>query len=187
MAKLIYSMLASLDGYVADAEGRFEWAAPDAEVHGFINDLSRPIGTYLLGRRMYEVLAVWDGIADQAGHEPHIGEFAELWAGADKVVYSRTIADPLGPRTRIESEFEPDAVRQLKAAGAGDLAIGGPGLAGQALGAGLVDELQLYVAPVVIGAGTRVLPDGVRLGLELLDERRFDGGFAFLRYGVDQP
>ena len=182
MADLIYSAIASLDGYIADEEGNFRWAAPDEEVHAFVNDLARPIGTYLLGRRMYEVLAYWE--APPAPDEQHDveKEFAEIWQAADKVVYSRTLGASLNPRTRIERDFAPEAVRHLKAQSDRDLAIGGPELAAHAIRAGIVDEYQLFVVPVIIGAGKQSLPRDARVGLELLDERRFGNGTVFLRY-----
>ena len=181
MAKLIYSAIASLDGYVADEDGSFDWAEPDEEVHRFVNDLERPVGTYLFGRRMYEVMVFWEtvGIADQP---PFVRDFAEIWRAADKIVYSKTLETVSSARTRIERDFDLDAVRRLKATAERDLAVGGPDLGGQALAAGLVDELHLFVAPVVVGGGTRALPDGVRMELELLDERRFASGVVHLRY-----
>jgi dihydrofolate reductase len=181
MAELIYSALASLDGYVADEDGKFDWAEPDEEVHTFVNDLSRPIGTYLLGRRMYEVLVAWETI-DLSDEPPVIRDFAEIWRAADKIVYSRTLETVSSARTRIERDFDPDAVRQLKAAADRDLAVGGPELAAQAFEAGLVDECHLFLSPVVVGGGKQSLPDNVRLQLELLDERRFGNGTVFLRY-----
>ena len=181
MGKLVYSAIASLDGYTADASGRFDWAAPDAEVHAFVNDLERGAGTYLYGRRMYETMAVWETM-DVAAEPQPMRDYAEIWRAADKIVYSRTLAEPSTPRTRIVRDFDPDAIRELKAAAGRDLTIGGPGLAGQALRAGLVDELQLLLVPVVVGGGTRTLPDGLRLDLELLDERRFASGVVYLRY-----
>jgi dihydrofolate reductase len=181
VAKLIYSPIASLDGYVADEDGNFDWAEPDEEVHRFVNDLERPVGTYLYGRRMYEVMLFWEtaGGADQPAF---VRNFAELWRAADKIVYSKTLETVSSARTRIEREFDPEAVRQLKARAERDLTVGGSGLAGQALAAGLVDECHFFVAPVVVGGGTRALPDGVRLDLELLDERRFTSGVVYLRY-----
>jgi dihydrofolate reductase len=182
MAKLIYSAIASLDGYVADENGKFDWAAPDAEVHTFVNDLERPVGTYLYGRRMYEVMAYWETAHTVADQTPIARDFAEIWRAADKVVYSRTLDEVSSARTRIERAFDPQAVRKLKASAERDLGIGGPELAAQALEAGLVDELQLFLAPVVVGGGNRALPDNVRVKLELLDERRFGNGMVFLRY-----
>jgi dihydrofolate reductase len=181
MAKLIYLAITSLDGYVADEDGRFDWGEPDEQVHAFVNDLVRPVGTHLLGRRMYEVMVVWETIS-LADQPPYIRDFAELWQAADKVVYSKTLETVSSARTRIERDFDPDAVREMKAAAERDLAVSGPELAAQAFEAGLVDELQLFVAPIVVGGGKQSLPDGIRLGLELLDERRFDNGMIHLRY-----
>ncbi len=181
MARLIYSAIASLDGHTADASGGFAWAAPGPDVHAFINGLERETGTYLYGRRMYETMAVWETM-DVSG-EPHpMRDYAEIWRAADKVVYSRTLREPATPRTRIEREFDPAAVGEMKAAAGRDLSIGGPGLAAHALRAGLVDELQLFLVPVVVGGGTRALPDDLRLDLELGDERRFASGVVYLRY-----
>ena len=179
MAKLIYSAIASLDGYVADENGNFDWAAPDEEVHSFVNDLLRPVGTHLLGRRMYDVMAVWETLTDQA---PVMRDFAEIWRSADKIVYSRTLESVSSARTRIERDFDPEAVRQLKASAGRDIAVGGPELAAQALRAGLVDECHLFVTPVVVGGGNRSLPDNVRLDLDLRDVRRFGNGVVYLRY-----
>ena len=181
MAKLIYLAIASLDGYIADEDGKFDWGEPDEDVHAFVNDLERPVGTYLFGRRMYEVMLAWEtlNLADQP---PVIAEFAEIWRAADKIVYSRTLKTVSSARTRIDREFEPAAVRQLKAAAGRDLSIGGPALAAGAFEAGLVDELHLFVAPIVVGGGKESLPDKVRLKLELLDERRFGSGMVYLRY-----
>ena len=183
MAKLIYAVLGSLDGYFEDADGGFDWAAPDEEVHAFVNDLERPIGTYLYGRRMYETMVFWE-TASTDGEPEAFRDYAELWRSAEKVVYSRTLAEPTSTRTRIERELDPDAVRQLKLAATADISIGGGDLAGQALGAGLVDEFHVFVYPVVIGGGKRILPDDVRVQLELLDERRFQSGVVHLHYGV---
>jgi dihydrofolate reductase len=179
MAKLIYSALMSLDGYNADEDGNFDWAEPDEEVHSFVNDLERPAGTYLYGRRMYEVMAAWETVTDQT---PHIRDFAEIWRAADKVVYSRTLETPSSARTRIERDFDPEAVRRMKAAAGSDLSVGGPDLAAHAFRAGLVDECHLFLAPVVVGGGNRALPDKVRVPLELLEERRFGNGVVYLRY-----
>jgi dihydrofolate reductase len=177
-------MIASLDGYVADAEGSFDWAAPDAEVHGFANELQRSVGTCLYGRRMYETMAVWETMDAAPDSEPVIRDFAQLWRAADKIVYSTTLETVTSARTRIGREFDPEAVRRLKATADRDISVAGPVLAAAALAAGLVDELQLLIAPVVVGGGRRVLPDGVRLDLELLDQRRFASGFAFLHYAA---
>jgi dihydrofolate reductase len=181
MAKLLYSAIASLDGYVADADGRFDWAEPDEEVHRFVNDLERPVGTYLYGRRMYETMAFWE-VQDFSGAPPFVRDFAELWRAADKVVYSTTLETVSTARTRLERAFDSDAVRGMKAQAGRDISVGGPELAAQAIAAGLVDEYQLFVAPAVVGGGKRWLPDHVRLDLELLDERRFESGVVFLRY-----
>jgi dihydrofolate reductase len=181
MAKLIYAAITSLDGYVADRDGSFAWAAPDEEVHGFVNELQRPIGTYLYGRRMYEVMAAWETM--QTVDEPSVmKDYAEIWQAADKIVYSTTLDAVSSARTRIERNFDADAVRQLKAASESDLSVGGSRLAAHVIEAGLVDEYHLFLIPVVVGGGTRALPDGVRLSLELLDERRFRGGFVHLHY-----
>ena len=181
MARLIYPTICSLDGYVADAAGHFDWGEPDEEVHAFVNELERPLGTCLYGRRMYEVLVVWETMALE-GEPEVIRDFAEIWRAADKVVYSRTLEGVASERTRLEREFDPEAVRRLKGEAKRDIGIGGPELAGQALAAGLVDELQLMVAPVLVGGGKRALPDGVRVELEPVEERRFGSGFVFLRY-----
>jgi dihydrofolate reductase len=183
VARLIYSTISSLDGYVADADGNFDWAAPDEEVHAFVNELERPVGTYLYGRRMYEVMTFWETV--DVGSEPQVmRDFAEIWRAADKVVYSRTLGEPSSAKTRIEPEFDPEAVRELIASASSDVGIGGPEIAAEALRAGLVDECQVFLAPVVVGTGKRSLPDGVFARLELLEQRRFDSGFAYLRYGV---
>ncbi len=184
MARLIYSAITSLDGYIADEDGNFDWAAPDDEVHAFVNDLERPIGTYLYGRRMYEVMAAWDDARILAGQSPVAHDFAAIWRAADKIVYSGTLEAVSSARTRLERVFEPDAVREMKADAERDISVGGPGLAAQAIRAGLVDELQFFVTPVVVGGGKRALPVDVRLELELLEERRFGGGVVYLRYRV---
>jgi dihydrofolate reductase len=182
MAKLIYTAITSLDGYVADKGGRFEWAEPDEEVHTFVNDLVRPAGTYLYGRRMYEVMAVWETMHTRADQPPFVLDFARIWQGADKIVYSKTLKAASSARTRIERDFDPEAVRQLKSQAAHDLTIGGPGLAALAIKAGLVDEYHLIVAPMIVGGGKPSLPNNVRLRLELLDERRFGNGMVHLHY-----
>jgi dihydrofolate reductase len=182
MARLIYSGLISVDGYMADREGNFDWAEPDAEVHAFVNELQRTVGTYLFGRRMYEVLAVWEHPEDFGEVPGYIRDFAEQWQAADKVVYSRTLQDVSTARTRIEREFSADAVGRLKDGADRDLAIGGPEIAAEAIRAGLVDEFQMFLTPVAVGGGKRFLPDSVRLGLDLLEERRFGNGTVFLRY-----
>lgn len=183
MAKLIYSSNTSLDSYVADADGSFDWSAPDEQVHAFLNDLVRPVGTHLLGRGMYEVLVAWETI-DGAGHPQPIQDFAEIWRRWDKIVYTRTLREPSSTRTRIEHSFDPEAVRALKASATSDLAIGGATLAAQAIKAGLVDELHQFISPVIVGGGLPFLPHDVRLNLELIDERRFDNGVVFVQYRV---
>ena len=182
MAKLIYSAITSLDGYVADEEGDFDWAAPDDEVHAFVNDLERRAGTYLYGRRMYEVMVYWEAALTVADQPAVARDFAQIWQAADKIVYSSTLETVSSARTRIERDFDPEAVRQMKASADRDLTVGGPDLAGQAIRAGLVDELHLFVTPVVVGGGTRALPNGVRAQLDLLDERRFASGVVHLHY-----
>ena len=186
MAKLIYPAITSLDGYVADEDGNFDWAEPDEEVHTFINDLERPVGTYLYGRRLYEVMLAWESLplADQP---PFIKDFAEIWQAADKIVYSGTLESVSSARTRIERDFDPEAVRQLKASTGRDISVGGPDLAAQAIKAGLVDEHRLFVASIVVGGGKRSLPNDVRLKLELLDERRFGNGMVHLHYRTGNP
>jgi dihydrofolate reductase len=184
MARLIYATIASLDGYVADAEGNFDWAEPDEEVHRFVNDLERPIGTYLYGRRMYDVMVFWETAATVADEPPFVTEFAEIWKAAEKIVYSKTLAVVSSVRTRIETDFDPVAIRHLKATAERDITVGGPHLAAAAIEAGLVDEYHLFVAPVIVGGGTRSLPDGVRVGLELLDQHTFAGGMVHLHYRI---
>jgi dihydrofolate reductase len=184
VAKLIYSAIASLDGYVEDTGGGFAWAAPDEEVHAFVNDLERPIGTYLYGRRMYETMVYWETAGTGDDEHSVARDFAEIWRGAEKVVYSRTLQTPSSPRTRIERDFDPAAIRRLKESSARDISVGGAQLAGEAMAAGLVDECHLFLGPIVIGGGKRALPDDVRVRLELLDEHRFRSGVVHLHYGV---
>jgi dihydrofolate reductase len=183
MAKLIYSALESLDGYIADRDGKFDWGEPDEEVHTFLNDLMRTIGTYLYGRRMYEVMVAWETL-ELADQPPHMQEFADMWRHADKIVYSKTLEAASSAKTRLERDFDPEAVRRMKVAERRDLAVAGPTLAAQAFQAALVDECQLFIAPIVVGGGIQSLPDNVRLKLELLDERRFGNGMIYLRYGA---
>jgi dihydrofolate reductase len=182
MAKLIYSAITSLDGYVADVDGNFDWAVPDEEVHTFINDLERPVGTYLYGRRMYEVMVGWETAHTLADQPPFMQDFAQIWQAADKIVYSKTLETVSSARTRIERDFDPEAVRQIKARAGRDIIVGGPDLATQAIKAGLVDEWHLFFAPIVVGGGKQSLPNDVRLKLELLDERRFGNGMVYLHY-----
>jgi dihydrofolate reductase len=184
MARLIFTTIASLDGYVADVEGNFDWAAPDEEVHRFVNDLERPIGTYLYGRRMYEVMLYWETAHALAGQPPFVRDFTDIWQSADKIVYSRTLAEVSSARTRIQGDFDAEAVRRLKAAARHDITVGGPTLAAEALRSGLVDECHLFIAPVVVGGGMRSLPDDVRIELDLLDERRFANGMVHLQYRI---
>jgi dihydrofolate reductase len=184
MTKLIYAAITSLDGYVADESGSFDWSAPDEEVHAFVNDLERPIGTYLYGRRMYDVMRFWE-TASTSPEEPAVmRDFAELWRAAEKIVYSATLDEVSTERTRLEREFDPEAIRQLKASSTSDLSIGGPHLAAQALQAALVDEIHLFLNPVLVGGGNPALPDGLRVQLELLDECRFVNGVVHLHYRV---
>jgi dihydrofolate reductase len=184
MAKLIFSALASLDGYVEDKHGKFDWAAPDEEVHAFVNDLERPIGTYLYGRRMYETMVYWETVSGSGEHSPIARDYAEIWQAADKVVFSRTLTTPSSARTRIERNFDPAAIRRLKESSTDDIAVGGAELAGEAIAAGLVDEYHLFLGPILVGGGKRALPDDVRVQLELLAEHRFRSGVVHLHYGM---
>jgi dihydrofolate reductase len=184
MVKLIYSPIASLDGYVEDEQGKFDWAAPDDEVHAFVNELERPIGTYLYGRRMYETMVFWETVSDGADQPAVIRDFAEIWRAAEKIVFSRTLQTAASARTHIERTFDPDAVRRLKEAAGADITIGGAELAGQAIAAGLVDELHLFLGPIIVGGGKRALLDDIRVPLALLDERRFRNGVVHLHYRV---
>ena len=184
MGKLAYSAIASLDGYVEDVDGGFGWAEPDAEVHSYVNELERPVGTYLLGRRMYETMAVWGTDPSLAAEPGPMRDFAAIWQAAEKVVYSTTLAEVWTERTRLEREFDPAAVRRIKAEAERDIGIGGPTLAAHAFRAGLVDECHLLLVPAAVGGGKRALPEGVRLDFELLGERRFAGGTVHLHYRV---
>ncbi|MET0932164.1 MAG: dihydrofolate reductase family protein [Mycetocola sp.] len=184
MGRLIYSGIVSLDGYINDTAGNFDWAAPDEEVHAFVNDLERSAGTYLYGRRMYEVMKVWETVPELPDQSGVMLEYADVWRGADKIVFSRSLASATTPRTRIEREFDPDAVARLKAEREPDISIGGPTLAATAVAAGLVDEYRLFLCPVLVGGGTPFFPDGSDAGLELLDERRFVSGIVYLRYAA---
>lgn len=186
MAKLIYTAITSLDGYVADTEGNFDWSEPDEEVHAFVNELERPVGTYLLGRRMYDVLVVWEAMNTK--DEPRvIQDFAEIWRAKDKIVYSKTLKSVSSARTRIERKFDAESIRELKARADRDISVGGPNLAAQAIKAGLVDEYQLFLSPVVIGGGNPMLPSNVRVDLELVGERRFANGVIYLNYRAAMP
>ena len=184
MGKLIYVAIASLDGYIEDEEGRFDWAMPDEEMHAFVNDLERPIGTYLYGRRMYETMVFWETASTEADEPPVFYDYAGIWRAAEKIVYSRTLQKVSSARTRIEREFDRDAVRRLKQSSGADIAVGGAELAGQAIGAELVDECHLFLNPILVGGGKRALPDKVRAQLELLDERRFGNGVVHLHYRI---
>jgi dihydrofolate reductase len=185
MAKLIYSAIASLDGYVEDEQGNFEWAEPDEELLAFVNELERPIGTYLYGRRMYETMLFWETAPTDGDQSPANRDFAQIWRAAEKVVYSRTLQSASSARTRIEHDFVPGAIRQLKESSPADITVGGAELAGQAIADGLVDECQLLLGPVLVGGGKRALPANVHAQLELLDERRFGSGVIYLRYRIE--
>ena len=184
MAKLIYLMHTSLDGYVEDEQGDFGWTAPDQELNGYINALTSAFGTYLYGRKMYEAMVFWE--KDYAAHNlpPFSLDYARMWQAAEKIVYSRTLVEPRSARTRVEREFDPDAVRRLKADAEHDMSINGPGLAAHALRAGLVDEIQMFVHPVIVGGGKRFLSDGVRSKLVLIEERVFSNQVVTVRYAV---
>lgn len=184
MAKLIYSAIASLDGYVADAAGNFDWSRPDEAVHAYVNELERDIGTYLYGRRLYDVMKVWESYYGQSEQSPAEADYANIWHQAHKIVYSTTLRTATTAKTRIEPVFVPEAVRQLKAESVKNLSLGGAELAGEALTAGLVDEIHLFLSPVIVGGGKRALPDGVRLALELVGENRFGNGVVHLHYLV---
>jgi dihydrofolate reductase len=182
MAKLIYSAITSLDGYVADEEGTFDWSAPDEEVHAFVNDLERQVGTYLYGRRMYEVMVYWE--TARGDLTPVEQDYARIWQAADKIVYSRSLEAVSSARTRVETDFDPESVRRLKSSASRDISVAGPHLAGQAIKAGLVDECHLFLNPVLVGGGNPALPGKVRLDVELLDEHRFRNGVVHLHYRV---
>ena len=184
MGILIYSALASLDGYIEDRRGNFDWAAPDEEVHSFVNDLERTVGTYLYGRRMYETMVYWETAAAISDQPSVVRDFTTMWRAAEKIVYSRSLEGVSSARTRIERDFDPGTIRRMKAAADADTTVGGADLAGQAIAAGVVDELQLFVIPVLVGGGKRWLPDEARLDLELLETRDFSSGVVFLRYGA---
>ena len=183
MARLIYSAIASLDGYIEDAAGAFDWSAPDDEVHSFVNDMQRPVGTHLYGRRMYDIMTYWETADIDTEGDPG-SDYARIWQAADKIVYSRTLPAATTGRTKLERQFDPATVRALKQSSTSDLSIGGADLAGQALAAGLVDECQVFLGPIAVGGGKPVFPLGLRVQLELLDEHRFRGGTVFLRYAV---
>ena len=182
--KLIYSAIASLDGYIEDQTGAFDWGAPDEEVLTFLNDLERPVGTYLYGRRMCETMVYWETAHALPGHSPAVRDFTDIWQAADKVVFSKTLGAVTSKKPRVERDFDPEAIRRVKASSEHDLTVGGADLAGQAMAAGLVDELQLFFVPILVGGGKRSLPRHVRADLELLDNRRFDSNVVFQRYAV---
>jgi dihydrofolate reductase len=184
MGRLIYSMITSLDGYVSDPDGNFGWGAPEEESHAFINEHSRSIGTYLYGRRMYETMVYGETAHTLPDQPPFVLEYARIWQATDKIVYSTTLDEVAGERTRIERAFDQAAVQKLKVESDLDLSVDGPHLAAQAIRAGLVDEYQLFVGPAIVGGGNRFFPDDVHVDLELLDERRFGNGVVYLRYGV---
>jgi dihydrofolate reductase len=186
MARLIYSAISALDGYTEDMEGNFDWAAPDEEVHGFINNLERTAGTHLYGRRMYETLMVWETDPNLAAESPITRDFAEIWQAANKIVYSRTLQAASTRKTRLERNFDPEAIRQLKETVEQNILIGGPELAAHAFRSGLIDECHLFLIPIIVGGGKRSLPGNVRLELELLEEHRFSNGTVFLRYRTRQ-
>ena len=200
MVSLIYSVICSIDGYVADEQGNFDWAVPDAQVHAFVNELERGVGTYLLGRRMYETMIPWETMASEdlerssvaggpsapgefAGIEAATAEFAQIWRGIDKIVYSTTLNEVSTARTRIVPSFDEDFIRLLESEAVQDISIGGPTVAVSAFAAGMVDEVRLFLCPVNIGGGLRALPES-RLDLQLLEEKTFDGGVIYLRYAV---
>jgi dihydrofolate reductase len=184
VGRLIYSTQVSLDGFIEDRSGSFGWSEPDDEVHAYINDVLRPIGTHLYGRRLYDVMVFWETVPDDSSVPPVQRDFGRVWRGADKVVYSRTLDRPASGRTTLEREFDPDAVRRLKAESDADLLVGGAELAGAALRAGLVDEVGLFVFPLLLGGGRSAWGEDVRARLELREERRFGGGIVHLRYDV---
>ena len=184
MARLLYMAITSLDGYVADEKGDYDWAMPDDEVFGFVNDFERPVGTYLYGRRLYQEMTGWETAHASAGQSPLMLDFARIWQAADKIVYSRSLETVSTARTRIERNLDPESVRQMKARAARDITVGGAALAGEAIKAGLVDECHLIITPVVVGGGKKSLPGDVRLRLQLLDERRFSSGVVHLRYRI---
>lgn len=186
MARLIYSAISSLDGYIEDRNGSFDWAAPDEEVHGFINNLERSAGTYLLGRRTYEIMTVWETDPEFAADSPLTQDFAQIWQAADKIVYSKTLAAAVTRKTQIERDFHPESIRQLKKIAQQDILIGGPELAAHAFRAGLIDECHLFLIPIIVGGGKPSLPDNVRLELALLAERRFNNGTVYLHYQARQ-
>ena len=183
VAKLIYVANTSLDGYTEDRDGVIDWGTPDEEYFGFINDLMRPAGTYLYGRRMYEAMVYWE-TAPVADQPPWVVDFTHRWRQADKVVYSKTLDSVSSGRTTLEREFDAGRVLRMKAEATGDLTVGGAELAAQAFGAGLVDECHVLIWPIVLGGGKHAFPGHDHLALELVDERRSRNGVAHLHYRV---
>jgi dihydrofolate reductase len=184
MGKLIYTAITSLDGFIEDEDGHFHWAAPDEEVHAFVNDLERPIGTYLYGRRMYETMVFWETAATGDDESAIFRDYAELWRGAQKVVFSTTLEMASSARTRIEATFDTQVIRQMKESARDDLAIGGAELAALAFRAAMIDECHLFLNPIVVGGGKPALPSNVRTRLVLLNEGRFGNGVVHLHYRV---
>ncbi len=184
MAKLIYVANVSLDGYIEDERGSFDWTAPDDELCAFITDLVRPVGTYLYGRRMYDTMAPWESDPALAAQSELMADFATVWQAASKVVYSTTLDAVRTGKTRLEHNFDPSSVGDMKASATADLTVGGPNLAAHALKAGLVDECHLFIRPVLVGGGKPALPSDTRADLELLDERRLSNGVVYLRYRI---
>ena len=184
MAKLIYVSNVSLDGFIEDEHGSFEWSAPDDDRFAFITDLVRPVGTYLYGRRLYETMAVWETDRGLASQSELRADFAHVWQAADKVVYYTTLDAVSTAKSRLERRFDPDSVRSMKDATGRDLTVGGANLAALALTAGLVDECHLFIYPVIVGRGKPSLPSGWRAKLELLDEHRFDNGVVYVRHRI---
>ena len=184
MAKLIYTGITSLDGYTVDRDGKFDWAEPQEDVHRFVNDLERPVGTYLYGRRMYETMVYWETAHTQPDQQPFVLDYARIWQAADKIVYSTTLDAVSSANTRLERHFDPDDVRRLKESATSDLSVSGPDLAAHAIRAGLVDEYRQFLHPVIVGGGQPFLPADVRVGLELIEERPFPSGVVYVRYRV---
>jgi dihydrofolate reductase len=185
MGRLIFGAIASVDGYTVDSSGSFDWAQPDPEVHAFVNDLERDVGTYLYGRRMYETMKVWQDLPGEGDDEPVIADYANVWRSADKIVYSSSLAEVTTPRTRLEKRFDPEAARRLVAESDSDVSVGGPTLAAAAFAAGLVDEVHLILVPVAVGGGSPALPHDQFVRLELHEARRFAGGTVALQYTVE--
>ena len=186
MAKLIYSAITSLDGYIEDENGNFDWAAPDEDVHTFINDLERPIGTYLYGRRMYDVMVGWETVHTHSHQPSYALEFARIWQAANKIVFSKMMTTVSSARTQIVRDFDPGSIRRMKVSAERDISIGGANLAAQTIKAGLVDEIHLFVTPILVGDGKQSLPSNVRMKLELLNENRFSNGMVHLHNRIQK-